>query len=205
MAKFKEDDLVMLKDCATVTKSLDVYKVIDYLRHDVVIIAPFDSLKKSRAVEEDDLKLVGNLNGLDGLVCVEKVPTVPDIINTDALTSKDVDYESIVKTPVYYDFINVGEALNKLKSYEHYTTKHIEDIKFVVDYVGCRILPILVKSMEYRGTSLTKVTYMAADLTIHRYVPSLSTLQIFDTFSEASKSLIDSGYDPEKDEPELPF
>ena len=202
MAKFKENDLVILKDCATVTKALGVYRVVDYLQHDVVVVSAFDSDKFSRAVKEDALKLVGNLNGLDELVCVEKVP---DIINTDAMTSKDVDYESIVKTPVYYDFINVGEALNKLKSYEHYTTKHIEDIKFVVDYVGCRILPILVKSMEYSGTSLTKVTYMAADLTIHRYVPSLSTLKIFDTFLEASKSLIASGYDPEKDEPELPF
>jgi hypothetical protein len=41
------------------------------------------------------------------------------------ITDPEVDYTKIVKSPVYFEFIDVGEALNKLKEYENHCTVRI--------------------------------------------------------------------------------
>lgn len=45
---------------------------------------------------------------------------VTSVLNCEeVLTDPDTDYETISKTPVYFEFVDVGKALNKLKNIEH--------------------------------------------------------------------------------------
>ena len=82
----------------------------------------------------------------------------------DTITDPDTDYESVSENPVYFEFVNVGEALNKLKKLEHDTIvsctapKYIGDKRVAYCVVDGTIFVALISKEEYRSKTLTKVT-----------------------------------------------
>ena len=107
----------------------------------------------------------------------------------DILTDPNTDYESVSEKPVYFEFVNVGEALNKLKNLEHYNTvsytapKYIGD-KRVAYYVrDGAIFVALISKEEYRSKTLTKVT---ASIVHDMYGEiNADAERIFDTIEDA--------------------
>ena len=58
----------------------------------------------------------------------------------DCLTDPNTDYEKITENPIYFEFVDIGKALNKLKAYEHCDTKQpdcpvTEQEKYALRYV----------------------------------------------------------------------
>lgn len=140
MAKFKEGSVVKV-----VTPHKAVYNrvgvVIDYITKDRLSV-DFGKPIGAIAINECDLEFVGVTADKD--VFLEKLhdptflrtiriidsvkpnpiipkPIIPSAGYGNCLTDPNVDYEALSEEPVYYEFIDIGKALNKLKEYE-YTT-----------------------------------------------------------------------------------
>ena len=59
---------------------------------------------------------------LEPLVGYVNIPNYTGSANVEMstpLTDPSVDYEKITENPVYFEFVDVGKALNKLKRLEH--------------------------------------------------------------------------------------
>lgn len=59
----------------------------------------------------------------------------------DCLTDPDIDYEKITENPIYFEFVDIGKALNKLKEYEHSLMEQInrnvleQEEKYALRYI----------------------------------------------------------------------
>lgn len=108
----------------------------------------------------------------------------------ERLTDPDVDYTKVSKTPVYFEFIDLGEALNKLKEYENLEGKkdkidRLNNEKYIIhwDRTAYCIKPIYITQREYRGNSLISISYLDSNGLLKS--AKLGELCMFDSFQEA--------------------
>lgn len=115
----------------------------------------------------------------------EKINMDYNIINT-VYTDVNTDYNSISKEPVYFEFVNIGEALTKLQYYEHALYEHfsekIQNEKYLVPTKD-RILPIYVTKREFRGSSLVKIEFI--DCVGDTIIKEAPFTNMFNSFQEA--------------------
>lgn len=138
MAKFKEGNVVKVITPGYKAAIGFIGVVIDYITKDRLSV-DFGRSAGVVAINECDLELVGETANKDVFIeklhdstflkCVKTVDdiveaisskiTLPSIDYENCLTDPNVDYEALSEEPVYYEFVDIGKALNKLKKYEH--------------------------------------------------------------------------------------
>jgi hypothetical protein len=113
---------------------------------------------------------------------------------SEPLTDSNVDYEKVTKEPVYFEFVNVGEALNKLKAYEYTNTpckQREEKEEFLFSTVNrggeIRVLTFKVTSKRYINNTLVEV--VTVDETGFVKIYDLRKVHFYKTFEEALNSL----------------
>ena len=100
---------------------------------------------------------------VSSIVHLEEEKPTSSLNCEEALTDPNTDYESVSEKPVYFEFVNVGEALNKLKKLEHDDTVRLTEpsyirAKRVAYYVNDgAIFVALITKDEYKLGKLVKV------------------------------------------------
>lgn len=113
-------------------------------------------------------------------------------IYTDVAT----DYEALSKNPVYYEFVDLGKALNKLRYIEHHQ-QPIKNVDKETSYIGKTIFvvgehevyPVLVKTIDIK---LNLTSGFRADITglNMQGMPTVGCGSLcFDNFKEALDAL----------------
>lgn len=122
----------------------------------------------------------------------EIMPVISPPITTEfmKLTDKDTDYEAIYKEPIYFEFVNVGQALNRLKNFEYgivnTTSNNKETIKFLVtDELS--IVPLNIVQQEFRGIDLVKIiaTYVLEGVEYNIHLKSTECKKVYETYANA--------------------
>lgn len=113
---------------------------------------------------------------------------------SEPLTDSNVDYEKVTKEPVYFEFVNVGEALNKLKAYEYTSTpckQQEEKEEFLFSTVNkggdVRVLTFKVTSKRYINNTLVEVK--TVDETGYTETHDLRVTHFYKTFEEALNAI----------------
>ena len=170
MAKFKEGDVVKTIRDTTVMLSGTIGTVIDYLGKDRVSVDFGKDIGVVRMPEEMldfvSTPTVSLRKFLEELIKKDENPeTSPPMVSPvkDAFTDPNVDYEALSEEPVYYEFIDIGKALNKLKKYEHLGCKpsdsEEEELIYIINLRSHKVVtPYLVLKKEYNGRDLIKYT-----------------------------------------------
>ena len=105
----------------------------------------------------------------------------------DCLTDPNIDYEKVSENPIYFEFVDIGKALNKLKDYEHSKQPECPVTKLeecALKYVVCHhpassALRIHTGILTGVNSCTLEVQYEDGD--IHTYDRNV----VFDTYTEA--------------------
>lgn len=124
MAKFKEGDIVQITVPGYKAPIGSIGVIVDYIAKDRISV-DFGKTIGIIALSEWNLKSLVEAvytSTIDNVIeAVKPNPIVPSTGYGDYLTDPNVDYEALSEEPVYYEFIDIGKALNRLKHYEFET------------------------------------------------------------------------------------
>ena len=127
MSKFKEGDIVQVTTPGYKAYIGCIGIVVDYIAKDRISV-DFGKTIGTIALNECDLVPISKpvyTSTINNVIEAVKPNTIipnPIVSSTgygDCLTDPNVDYEALSEEPMYYEFIDIGKALNKLKTYEH--------------------------------------------------------------------------------------
>lgn len=116
-------------------------------------------------------------------------PYIIQPVVQDCLTDPDIDYEKVSENPIYFEFVDIGKALNKLKDYEHCNAKQtdcsvIELEKHALKYIVCHhpaSSALRIHTGILTGVNKHTLEVQFEDGTIHTYDRNV----VFNTYTEA--------------------
>ena len=105
----------------------------------------------------------------------------------DCLTDPNIDYEKVSENPIYFEFVDIGKALNKLKDYEHSKQPECSVTKlekYALKYVVCR--SPLDRCLHIHVGTLTGVNKNTLDVQFEDgVIRTYDRNVVFNTYTEA--------------------